>query len=137
MAAVAAAPGAAGPEIELTDLALDLDVPAEGEGKRGAGDTSFSDSTLLADGSASASASASCTPEQPPAVTDIALHMVLGMGTGWALADAVFIETAVMQEVLPEGLNLIIYITMAGMISNAIMSPAFIAVQSRLRWYCP
>ena len=137
MAAVAAAPGAAGPEIELTDLALDLDVPAEGEGKRGAGDTSFSDSNLLTDGSASASASASSTPEQPPAVTDIALHMVLGMGTGWALADAVFIETAVMQEVLPEGLNLIIYITMAGMISNAIMSPAFIAVQSRLRWYCP
>ena len=40
-----------------------------------------------------------------------------------------------MQEVLPEGLNLIIYITMSGMMSNATMSPLFVVVQSKLRWY--
>ena len=69
-----------------------------------------------------------------PRTVEASLHLAFGLGSGWMLTDAMFIETARMGQTQPEGLALATYLTGSGMIANVTVVPLFYYLQRRLSW---
>ena len=69
-----------------------------------------------------------------PRTVEASLHLAFGLGSGWMLTDAMFIETAHMGQTQPEGLALATYLTGSGMIANVMVVPLFYYLQRRLSW---
>ena len=67
-------------------------------------------------------------------MVEASLHLAFGLGTGWMLTDAMFIEAAHMGQTQPEGLALATYLTGSGMIANVVVVPLFYILQRRLSW---
>ena len=67
-------------------------------------------------------------------MVEASLHLTFGLGTGWMLTDAMFIEAAHMGQTQPEGLALATYLTGSGMIANVVVVPLFYILQRRLSW---
>ena len=59
-------------------------------------------------------------------MVEASLHLAFGLGTGWMLTDAMFIEAAHMGQTQPEGLALATYLTGSGMIANVVVVPFFL-----------
>ena len=69
-----------------------------------------------------------------PRTVEASLHLAFGLGSGWMLTDAMFIEAAHMGQTQPEGLALATYLTGSGMIANVMVVPLFYYLQRRLSW---
>ena len=69
-----------------------------------------------------------------PRTVEASLHLAFGLGSGWMLSDAMFIEAARLGQTQPEGLALATYLTGSGMIANVMVVPLFYYLQRRLSW---
>ena len=74
------------------------------------------------------------SPVAVPRTVEASLHLAFGLGSGWMLSDAMFIEAARLGQTQPEGLALAAYLTGSGMIANVMVVPLFYYLQRRLSW---